>query len=291
MKSQRQKVTFAGSLGNELAGLLELPAETPRSTVLFAHCFTCGKDIAAAARIARALASRGFAVLRFDFTGLGASDGEFANTTFSSNVDDLVAAAEFLRRQHLAPSVLVGHSLGGTAVLHAAAKIPEARGVVTLGSPATAEHVAKQFACDIETIEREGGTEVTLGGRQFTVKQEFLDDIRQHGTAIIGRLKQSLLVMHSPLDAVVSINEAEAIYRAAKHPKSFITLGNADHLLSRRSDADYAAEVISAWSSNFLPVQTTKNPPELDAGQVQVSEAGKKIPAGCIYRQPSLAGG
>lgn len=248
----RQKVEFPGQDGSLLAGLLESPDEKPTLTVLFAHCFTCGKDVVAASRIARALVARGYAVLRFDFTGLGNSDGDFANTHFSSNVGDLIAAAHFLREQGRPPELLLGHSLGGTAVLRAAHDIPECRGVVTIGSPADAQHVSRQFAYDIDTIQRDGEANVTLAGRQFTIKRAFLEDIAQSNVAHIAALKAALLIMHSPADAIVDIRQAERIYMAARHPKSFIDLAGADHLLTKRSDAEYVATVVSAWASRLV---------------------------------------
>lgn len=251
---KRVRLTFEGQLGDELAGLLELPEEEPKAYAMIAHCFTCGKDIPAASRIARALVNEGYAVLRFDFTGLGGSDGDFSNTNFSSNVGDLVAAAGFLREQYEAPELLVGHSLGGTAVLVAAQHIPETKGVVTIGSPADPEHVAAQFFCDISTIEEDGEADVILAGRAFTIKKQFLDDIRDSvDDTHLASLKIPLLVFHSPEDETVLIREAEKIYKAAKHPKSFVSLSGADHLLTRREDAAYVANVIAAWATRYLP--------------------------------------
>jgi len=270
---QRQKLIFPGSIGEDLAGLLELPDAPPRATALFAHCFTCGKDIASASRISRALVRHGYAVMRFDFTGLGGSDGDFANTNFSSNVQDLLAAADYLRTQHEAPAILIGHSLGGTAVLHAAADLPECKGVVTIGSPADAKHVAEQFVCDIATIETEGEAEVSLAGRNFTIKKQFLDDINNTDIEHIGQLKPAVLVMHSPVDATVSIHEAERIYRAAKHPKSFVGLNQADHLLTRAVDAQYVADIVSSWASRFLPdAGGPIDRPKVESGELRVQE-------------------
>ncbi len=251
--AQRIRLNFEGELGDELSGLLELPDNPPQAYVLIAHCFTCGKDIPAASRIARSLVEADYAVLRFDFTGLGGSDGDFSNTNFSSNVGDLVAAANFLREEYEAPSLLVGHSLGGTAVLVAAQHIPETRGVVTIGSPADPEHVAAQFMCDISQIEEEGEASVELAGRSFTIKKQFLDDIRNSvDDKHIAALKTPLLLFHSPDDQTVNIHEAEKIYKAAKHPKSFVSLSGADHLLTRREDAAYVAKVIAAWATRYL---------------------------------------
>jgi len=272
----RQKIEFPGSSGLTLAGLLETPDSTPLATALIAHCFTCGKDIAAASRIARSLVKQGYAVMRFDFTGLGNSDGDFANTNFSSNVQDLVAAADYLRTQGMPPSVLIGHSLGGTAVLKAANDIPESQGVVTIGSPADAKHVSHQFACDIETINDKGQAEVNLAGRAFTIKKQFLDDIGNTSVDHIGKMKKALLVLHSPVDETVSIGEAERIYKAAHHPKSFVSLDNANHLLTRAQDAEYVANLISSWSSRFLATDDEIRP-KVAKGEITVSERDKKF--------------
>ncbi len=269
---QRQKIEFPGQDGSTLAGLLETPDTAPLGTALFAHCFTCGKDIAAASRIARALVARGYAVMRFDFTGLGNSDGDFANTHFSSNVGDLIAAAAYLRDKDRAPQLLIGHSLGGTAVLNAAHDIPECRGVVTIGSPADAQHVSKQFACDIERIESQGEAEVKLGGRSFTIRQSFLDDIRKTDVDHIANLKRALLVMHSPTDTIVDVSHAERIYKAAKHPKSFVDLNGADHLLSKAHDAEFVASMISGWASRLTDTTRAPTRPKLEKGIVQVDE-------------------
>jgi len=270
--SRRSRMEFPGHDGGSLAGLLESPDTGALGTALFAHCFTCGKDIAAASRIARALVARGYQVLRFDFTGLGNSDGDFANTDFSSNVADLVAAADWLREQGQPPELLIGHSLGGTAVLNAAHRIPECRGVATIGAPADAQHVAQQFACDIDRIEKDGAAEVTLAGRAFTIRREFLNDIRQTDSAHLAELKPALLVMHAPADATVSVNEAERIYRAARHPKSFVDLHGADHLLSRAADAEYVASMIAAWASRLIEAEPAVARPSVAAGQVHVAE-------------------
>lgn len=274
---QRSKFEFTGSTGHTLAGLLEIPDTPAQATALFAHCFTCGKDIAAASRISRALVKNGFAVMRFDFTGLGSSDGDFANTNFSSNVADLIAAATHLRSLNMAPSLVIGHSLGGTAVLKAAHEIPECTGVVTIGSPADAQHVSQQFACDIETIEKNGEAEVSLAGRKFSIKKQFLDDINKTSTEHLKKLKPALLVLHSPIDTVVDIKQAERIYIAAKHPKSFISLNDADHLLSRASDAEYVANIISAWATK--DEQSEKRParPKVPSGEVVVRELDQKF--------------
>ena len=248
-----RKVTFTGAQGDTLAARLDLPEGPPAGTALFAHCFTCTKDIFAASRIAQTLAARGFAVLRFDFTGLGSSEGEFANTNFSSNVQDLVAAADYLRGEGMAPGLLIGHSLGGAAVLAAAGDMAEVKAVATIGAPADPEHVSHLLQDGIEEIEREGEAEVLLAGRPFKIKKQFLEDIAsQDQKARIGALGAALAVFHSPLDNTVGIENAAEIFTAAKHPKSFISLDKADHLLSRREDAEYVAAVLAAWAARFV---------------------------------------
>jgi uncharacterized OsmC-like protein/alpha-beta hydrolase superfamily lysophospholipase len=248
--------TFKGSGGTELAARLDLPAGPVRGFALFAHCFTCTKDILAAKRIAAGLATTGVGVLRFDFTGLGSSEGEFANTNFSSNIEDLVRAAAYLRANFAAPQLLIGHSLGGAAVLAAAAEIPEAKAVVTIGAPADVAHVLHQFGGSLDEIRQKGEARVTLAGRQFTIRRSFIEDAEGHRLSNrIATLGKALLVMHAPLDAVVGIDNASKIFLAAKHPKSFVSLDDADHLLSDASVAAYAARVIVAWASKYLPAQ------------------------------------
>ncbi len=271
----RSKLSFEGSQGDELAGLLESPDAEPQAYALFAHCFTCSKDIVAASRISRALVAQGFAVMRFDFTGLGGSDGDFANTNFSSNVQDLVLAADYLRTHFEAPRLLIGHSLGGTAILKAAHQIPESAGVVTIGSPADAEHVAKQFACDLDLIEREGEAEVSLAGRAFKIRKQFVEDIRENKDTHINELRKALLVLHSPLDSTVSIQQAEKIFVAAKHPKSFVSLDDADHLLSKRADAEYVADTIAGWVGRYLSVSKSPVSEKIERGRVRVTERNK----------------
>ncbi len=252
----REKVTFPGHGGQSLAALYDKPDGPPRANVLFAHCFTCSKDIYAATRISSELTKLGYGVLRFDFTGIGASEGEFANTNFSSNVQDLVAAADDMRENGRAPSVLVGHSLGGAAVLSAAKHIPEAKAVATIAAPSSAEHVLHNFHAHVEQIERDGEAAVTLAGRAFTIKKSFLDDVRaQTLTEDARNLKRALLVFHAPLDETVGISNATEIFVAARHPKSFVSLEGADHLLSRKSDAVYVARVLAAWAERYMDVE------------------------------------
>jgi len=250
----QQTIRFPSSAGNTLEGILHVPdAGSPRAHALFAHCFTCTKNIKAAANIAEALCGEGIAVLRFDFTGLGNSEGDFADTHFSSNVQDLLDAAAFLKQEHQAPEILVGHSLGGTAVLSAAHGIESAVAVATIGSPADAEHVLHLLDGDLETIENTGEAKVRLAGRPFNIRREFIEDVRSQNVRDgIRNLRKALLVMHSPVDELVSVDEASRIYSSALHPKSFISLDNADHLLSRDADSRYAGHVLAAWASRFI---------------------------------------
>ena len=260
-----KRLTFRGAHGDTLAARLELPGGEPRAYALFAHCFTCSKNLNAAVNISRALAEAGVAVLRFDFTGLGESEGDFADTNFSSNVDDLVAAAEFLEENYAAPQLLVGHSLGGAAVLQAAHRIPSAEAVATLGAPSEPEHVTKLLASSREEIEREGVAEVSLAGRGFTIKKQFLDDLRtSHMRRVIHKLGKALLVLHSPIDNTVGVQNAADIFITAKHPKSFVSLDNADHLLTRDKHSCYAGAVIATWAAKYIetpaPTPATTQP-------------------------------
>ena len=269
------RVTFPGASGDALAARYDEPVGPVRATALFAHCFTCSKDLLAASRISRALAQSGVGVLRFDFTGLGHSEGEFENTDFSSNVDDLVAAADYLREHHAAPSLLVGHSLGGTAVLASASRVPEAKAVVSIGSPSTPTHLHRLLAGSLEEIQREGAAEVVLAGRTFRIRREFLTDLETHPLeARIASLKKALLVLHAPMDAQVGIENASEIFLAAKHPKSFVSLDDADHLLTRVEDAEYAAEVIASWASRYLPPRPATERSDVEPGEVLVEETG-----------------
>jgi putative redox protein len=248
-----ERFDFPGSAGQMLAARLDLPEQAPRAYALFAHCFTCGKDIFAASRIAQALTGHGIAVLRFDFTGLGASEGEFANTNFSSNLDDLIAAANHLRKVHQAPSLLIGHSLGGAAVLAGASQIPEVRAVVTIGAPSDPAHVVEQFSAHVDQIRDDGEALVQLAGRPFKIKKQFLDDVaEQRLLGKVANMQRALLIMHAPLDKTVEINNATHLFAVAKHPKSFISLDDADHLLTRKSDAVYVADLIAAWSRRYV---------------------------------------
>ncbi|NBC15178.1 MAG: alpha/beta fold hydrolase [Gammaproteobacteria bacterium] len=277
----RIKLEFQNTQGHILSGLLETPppgVPTLRHA-LFAHCFTCGKDIAAASRISRALAARGIAVLRFDFTGLGNSDGDFANTSFTSNVQDLVAAARALEDEHAAPAMLIGHSLGGAAVLAAAHELPSVEVVITIASPATPKHVEHLFSGVRGEMETTGEAEVQVGHRRFRIKRQFLDDLEHYADPEhIKRLKRALLIFHSPADEIVPIAEAAKIFQAAKHPKSFISLNDADHLLTNREDSEYVAETLVAWAGRYLNLRQhaqeagTGTAPSVAAGEVVVTE-------------------
>jgi len=288
------RLEFENSNGDTLAGLLELPERAAEITsfALFAHCFTCGKDIAAASRISRALAARGIAVLRFDFTGLGNSDGDFANTNFSSNIDDLVYAAKALQAQYRAPQILIGHSLGGAAVLAAAAQLDSVKAVVTIGAPATAQHVMHLFKDHSEQIRQQGEAVVQLGAREFSIKAQFVDDIDSYSsTGKIRDLDAALLVFHSPLDAIVPIDEAALIYQAARHPKSFISLDRADHLLSKAADAEYVATIIASWVGRYLDLeQQDQSAEDLDLmdGEVLINELNHKFLRGMYSNQHFL---
>jgi len=251
---QNIKVQFENDEGRQLSGTLDLPKTPVTDYALFAHCFTCTHNLKSATNISRSLTDAGIAVLRFDFTGLGSSDGEFADTNFSSNVADLLAAARFLEAEYAAPSILIGHSLGGTAVLQAAASVPSAVAVVTIGSPADPAHVAHLFGDARDELESSGQANVNIGGRPFTVKKQFLDDLEQHDLyASVGKLRKALLIMHAPLDGIVEIDNAAKLYGAAKHPKSFASLDRADHLLSNNADSLYAGRLLAAWASRYLP--------------------------------------
>src|SRR4051794_5783433 len=248
-----ERFQFTGEGGHQLSAALELPDGEPAAFALFAHCFTCGKDTLAAKRISVALAAKGIAVLRFDFTGLGSSEGDFANSTFSSNVADLVRAADHLRETRKAPAILIGHSLGGAAVLAAAGQIPQAKAVVTIAAPSDPAHVTHFFADRLEDIRKHGKVEVSLAGRPFDIKREFLDDIAEHNLMDhVAKLHRALLIMQSPTDDTVGIDNATRIFVAAKHPKSFVSLPGADHLLSDRRDSMYAADVIAAWAERYI---------------------------------------
>jgi uncharacterized OsmC-like protein/alpha/beta superfamily hydrolase len=276
MRSER--FDFPNAKGEQLAATLDLPLGKPAAFALFAHCFTCGKDNLATKRIAERLAIHGIAVLRFDFTGQGSSEGEFANTHFSSNVDDLIAAADHLRKTQRPPAILIGHSLGGAAVLAAAHKIPEARAVATIAAPYDPSHVTGLFKEHVDKIREQGEVEVALAGRPFRIKREFLDDVAEKKLSeCLADLRKALLVFHSPTDDIVGIENASHIFTAAKHLKSFVSLSGADHLLSQKTDAIYVANVIAAWAERYLDQPAERSEAEIEVGTVLVREtrAGK----------------
>lgn len=272
-----ERIQFKGYDGDMLDARLELPAKPARAFALFAHCFSCTKASLAASRISRRLAERGIAVLRFDFTGLGQSEGDFANTNFSSNVQDLIAAANWLIENHGACDLLVGHSLGGAACLVAANHLPDVKAVATIGSPADADHILHTLSSSLDTIEETGKAEVQIASERFTIKKQFVDDVREanvrEGTAALHR---PLMIMHSPLDEVVGIDNATELFIAAKHPKSFVSLDKADHMLSAREDSEFVADTLAAWAFGYvgkshLPEEAAKIPRE----QMLVTETGE----------------
>lgn len=267
---RREHLRFPGAHGGTLAARLESPVTDPTAYALFAHCFTCSKDLKAAGWISRALVDRGIAVLRFDFTGIGESEGDFAETDFSSNLQDLVAAADFLRNRYQAPGLLLGHSLGGTAVLAAAERIPEARAVATIAAPSGTEHLRNILIRLAPELEARGEAEVDLGGnRRFPIRKELLDDLAEdHLRGVLHGLRRPLLLFHSPVDNTVGIEHAHRLFEAAKHPKSYISLGLADHLLSQERDARYVGEVLAAWAGRWLEGDV----PEIEA----LPEAGEQ---------------
>lgn len=269
-----QRIDFNGSQDSVLSARLDLPDTPVRAYAVFAHCFTCSKDLHATRRISQSLSERGIAVLRFDFTGLGNSAGDFASTNFSSNKQDLLLAVDYLRQHFEAPSLLIGHSLGGAAVLSVAGDVPEVKAVATIGAPAEAEHVVHNFGAKLDEIAQKGEAEVTLGGRVFSVRKQFLDDLAyNHVLERVKSLKKALLVLHSPIDQTVGVENATKIFSAAKHPKSFISLDQADHLVSGERDAEFVASVIAAWAERYVaePGVSTDTLPD---GVVRVRETG-----------------
>ena len=294
-----ERFQFTGEGGHQLAAALDQPDGAIQAYALFAHCFTCGKDVLAAKRIATALTARGIAVLRFDFTGLGSSEGDFANSTFSSNVADLVHAADHLRATRTAPAILIGHSLGGAAILAAAGRIPDAKAVVTIAAPSDPAHVTHLFRDRIEDIRSQVKVEVQLAGRPFHIKREFLDDIAEHGLmAHVAKLHKALLVMHSPTDDTVGIDNATSIFVAAKHPKSFVSLSGADHLLSNKRDSVYVADVIAAWAERYVEPLPAANlgeaPRNVVVRETRNSKFQQTVTAGphqMLADEPVAAGG
>ena len=259
-----QKVIFKNKEGQSLVGRLELPVnQHPHNFAIFAHCFTCNKNLAAVRNIGKALTSNGFGVLRFDFTGLGESEGDFGDTNFSGNVEDLIAAADYLNDNYSAPTLLIGHSLGGAAVIYAAAQVNSVKAVATIGAPSSPQHVQHLLQSSLDEIKKNGKAIVNLSGRDFTIKKQFLDDLEQNSLSeTVKNLRKPILIMHSPQDITVGIKNAEEIYRAAHHPKSFISLDGADHLLMNKNDSIYAGEVISGWAKRYLNIADSEELPK-----------------------------
>ncbi|HSM35052.1 MAG TPA: bifunctional alpha/beta hydrolase/OsmC family protein [Longimicrobiales bacterium] len=294
-----RRLTFPGSAGADLAAILDTPADgRADACAVFAHCFTCSKDLKAVVAISRTLVRRRIAVLRFDFTGLGQSEGDFAETTFSSNVEDLVLAAEHLDTVAAAPSILIGHSLGGAAVLQAAHRLPSVVAVATIAAPADPAHVLRLVESSREEIERLGVATVRIAGRAFRIRREFLDDLQPDVMRrAIGDLRRALLVMHSPVDEVVGIDNAARIYEAARHPKSFVSLDDADHLLGDPADARYVAEVLAAWAGRYVAPPQDEAPPPAGSGVVsRTPEVGYRTdlvagPHTLVADEPVAVGG
>lgn len=277
-----ERITFPGSTGEALSARLELPVHgQPRAWALFAHCFTCSKNVKAAVNITRALSRLGVGVLRFDFTGLGESEGDFADTTFSSNVEDIVAAARFLAAEYESPALLIGHSLGGAAVLQATRSLPDIRAVATIGAPADPAHVRHLVSSAEDEIEEYGEAVVSISGRDFRIRKQFLDDLEAHpGPELVRSLGRALLILHSPIDEVVSIDNAASLYTQAKHPKSFVSLDDADHLLTKSDDSEYVAGVLAAWASRYLDL--TQVPDDAEELRVQ-DRAVTRTQSGTFY--------
>lgn len=293
-----KKVRFNNKNGEDLLGYLELPQnQDPHTFVLFAHCFTCNKNFFAAKNISRTLASAGYGVLRFDFTGLGESEGDFSETNFSGNIQDLLAAAEFLKENHKAPGLLVGHSLGGAAVLYAAKQITSVKAVATVAAPSTIKHVEGLLRSSLEEINESGKASVNIGGRSFEVKKQFLDDIREHDLGTyLKDLDKALLILHSPHDRIVGINNAEELYVAAKHPKSFLSLDGASHLMQAEEDAVYAGKIIASWAERYLQIEDKPLPESKSDVVANLESTGytTQIKAGkhhFIADEPVKAGG
>ena len=270
-----ERLEFANAKGDRLAALIDLPLGKASAFALFAHCFTCGKDNLTAKHISERLAMCGIGVLRFDFTGLGTSEGSFADTHFSSNVDDLVSASDHLQKTYGTPAILIGHSLGGAAVLAAARRIPHARAVVSIAAPSQPAHVIGLLKEHVDKIREQGEVEVQLAGRPFRIKREFLDDVAgQRINDCLANLRKALLVFHSPTDNIVGIDNASHIFLAAKHPKSFVSLADADHFLSKKRDAVYVADVIAAWAERYLEQTVERSDAQIETGGVLVRETG-----------------
>ena len=270
---QKLEVSFKNSDSKTLKGVLELPTnKQPAHFILFAHCFTCNKNFHAPSKISKSLASQGYGVLRFDFTGLGDSEGDFADTNFSGNVEDLIAAAEFLKKEYKPPTMIIGHSLGGAAALFASKQIESVKCVVTINAPSNLSHVQKHFESSLEEIEKDGYANIKIGGRSFKIKKQFITDLENNqDSSVLKDIRKSLLIMHSPQDEIVSINHAEELYKAAWHPKSFVSLDGANHMLSSKEDSGYVGTVISAWASKYLKEEEA---PELETDHEVMANLG-----------------
>lgn len=250
---KKEKITFTNNKGFELAALIEQPNKEIKGYAIFAHCFTCNKNLTAVRNIGKSLNENGIAVLRFDFTGLGESEGDFENTNFSSNVEDLIAAAEYLEKNYEAPTILIGHSLGGAAVIFAAKELSSIKAVATIGAPSNPKHVAHLFKSGVEEINLKGEAVLSIGGREFKIQKQFLENINeQNMEKTVKEMDKSLLVLHSPQDTTVGIENAGQIYQAAWHPKSFISLDGADHLLSKKEDSLYVGTMIANWAVRYI---------------------------------------
>ncbi|MDT0651282.1 bifunctional alpha/beta hydrolase/OsmC family protein [Autumnicola edwardsiae] len=269
------KVAFKNNEGNELVGYLELPTnQKPHNFVLFAHCFTCNKNFFAPKNISRTLASRGFGVLRFDFTGLGESEGNFSDTNFSGNVQDLVAAAKFLKKEHKSPSVLVGHSLGGAAVLMASEEIESVKAIATIAAPSTITHVEGLLSEQMDKLMKDANATVNIGGRPFKIKKQFLEDLQKHDLrSRLSKLEKAILILHSPQDEVVEVKNAEELYTAVSHPKSFVSLDGADHLLNDKEYSIYAGRVIATWAEKYIELEEIQ---DLETDHQVVANLGKE---------------
>ncbi len=269
------RVSFKNKNGQNLSGRLYLPLDNPpRFFALFAHCFTCSKNFKAVSNISDTLSQYGVALLSFDFTGLGNSEGDFEDSGFSSNISDLVAASEYLEKKYQAPKLLIGHSLGGAAVIFAAEKLDAVKAVVTLGAPSEPKHVKHLFEEGIEEIKREGRAKVNIGGRPFYISREFVEDLEAKNLSeVLADLRKAVLIMHAPQDQVVDISNAATLYQHAHHPKSFISLDKADHLLTAEVESRYAGEIISTWVKKYLPAEISEN--DTEGHQVKVRLFGK----------------
>lgn len=250
----RKKIKFSNSEGHQLAAIIELPDKgEPIGFALFAHCFTCSKNLNAVRNIARALNDNGIAVMLFDFTGLGESEGDFENTNFSSNIEDLIDAASFLKNEYRAPAIMIGHSLGGAAAIFASSRIESVKAFATIASPSSPGHISHLLRSDIEEINKNGIAEVSIGGRNFSIKKQFLDDIKESKlNTVLHEIKKPILILHSPQDNIVGIENAAEIFQMAMHPKSFISLDGADHLLSKETDSLYAGDMIASWAKRYI---------------------------------------